>query len=111
MKTETVCCRLAAIVIVMMRSEEKETHGQRIPHSPWHSHAVLERKIWPRDMAGKREKVKGGGSGIARKLIISHRHPIGKATDHSVRRCDNQLIINYILFLFNANDNIPTASL
>lgn len=94
MKTETVGCRLAAIVIVMMPSQEKEARGTKLAFHRIHTPPAGKGKAqWQQQLRGE------GPRSHARKLIISHRHPIGN------RRCDNRLIINYILFLFDANDN------
>lgn len=46
--------------------------------------------------------------GNATKLIISHQHPIGKGGSTGSTELTSEPIINYILFLFDANvDYLP----
>jgi len=110
MKTETVGCRLAAIVIVMMRPMERKPKA-----NAFHTHCRIHTPSWK----GKSGQQIGGGIGLGKgeradeqcEKINNFASTPNWQGDRSVRRCDNQLIINYILFLFDANDNIPTASL
>jgi len=93
--------RLTAIAIVMMRPNGIRIHTMGIHlHTHWHSHA-MPRHATPHHATLWQVRGRAAHLINAAKLIISHQHPIGRGINPFA--IDNQLIINYILFLLNAN--------